>query len=529
MTDGTALYTHDGAALLALAVPTETYRILDGCKLVAKKCFYSFRGLAQVDVPDSIEALEPFAFAATAIASFTAPAALKSIGEKAFFNCSSLVEVTLNEGLTSIGENAFAATGLRRLRLPATIEEIGKAFATRTPVVFSGPDATFGIEEGSSFKVDTAGGLYREDSGERHLVRLLDETCTAYTGEPGTRVIDDDAFLNHAKITEVDLCPGLEVIGKAAFRGCRKLVRIGMVDSVRSVGADAFLDTNIAAFHIPADLDELGESALVTYGAHHGDVEPSLHEVTVAADNGRFYREPGLLLESKADGNARIVLCTGDVDVIRIPPEVDEIAPYAFNGVRGLNELYLSDRIDNVGLRGLAVSCLIDLIHVDLVEPIEGHAYFDLRYPHTDRSAQQMNIALSVPTFVSVAALIEQYDVSILNASGFDVRGGGGMDEYEQCTRILERLLDPVLLTSYNRSMADRILKSHIGDICVSLAKHDDRRAVDALCDLGYLNADNILAVIEKVGVVQDAAMTGYLLELKRMRFQQQDLFDFDL
>ena len=54
------------------------------------------------------------------------------------------------------------------------------------------------------------------------------------------------------------------------------------------------------------------------------------------------------------------------------------------------------------------------------------------------------------------------------------------------------------------------------------------RRSIDALLDLGFLNEGNLYAVIEKVGAVQDAAMTGYLLEAKRQRFGGGGL-DFDL
>ena len=48
------------------------------------------------------------------------------------------------------------------------------------------------------------------------------------------------------------------------------------------------------------------------------------------------------------------------------------------------------------------------------------------------------------------------------------------------------------------------------------------------MLDLGYLTKDNIDIVVERAGDVQDAAMTGYLLEVKR-RFFGSQLMDFDL
>ena len=52
--------------------------------------------------------------------------------------------------------------------------------------------------------------------------------------------------------------------------------------------------------------------------------------------------------------------------------------------------------------------------------------------------------------------------------------------------------------------------------MCVAAARHDDRESVDALVELGYLNREKLLPVIDAVGALRDAAMTGYLLELQR-------------
>lgn len=99
---------------------------------------------------------------------------------------------------------------------------------------------------------------------------------------------------------------------------------------------------------------------------------------------------------------------------------------------------------------------------------------------------------------------------------------------YDQATRLVERLKDPVYLTEVNRAMCERVLRTSIGDICVEAAKHDDRCLMDDLLDLGFVDNGNINEVIDRVGAVQDASMTGYLLEAKRERFGME-AFDFDL
>ena len=533
MTDGAALYTRDGSVLVALAVPAASYAIRPGCRAVARKGFSTFSCVERIDAPEGLEELDAFAFSRTGIARFDAPASLRRIGEKAFFNCAALECVQMREGVASIGDNAFTGTRLRALELPSTVEELGNPLAAGCALTYAGADATFRIAEGTPaspahLKLDSAGGLYREGADGAHLIRLMDPAARSYEVRRGTVAIEAGACANHAQLAEVALPEGLERIGRAAFKACHALMRADLPASLRRIEDEAFLDTSLARLRLPAALEQVGENALVTHGAHHGTAAPSLREVQVDAGNLRFFTSGSLLLERTDRGSARVLLCMGTEEAVRIPAEVDEIAPYAFNDVGGVRELFLSDRIARVGIRGLGIDGLLERIHVDLVKPIAGHESFDICFPDTDRGAQQMMLALSVPDRVDVAVLFEHYDNAIVNASSFDAQSSRGLGLYEQAVRIVARLQDPVFLTPVNRSLCERILRDGIADICVAVAKHDDRKTIDALVDLGFLNADNLYEAIDRIGEVQDAAMTGYLLELKRLRFGRSAR-DFDL
>ena len=71
-------------------------------------------------------------------------------------------------------------------------------------------------------------------------------------------------------------------------------------------------------------------------------------------------------------------------------------------------------------------------------------------------------------------------------------------------------------------------LSLFVAVVCVAIARHDDRSLIDELIELDVLNKDNLLDVIDHIGKLQDAAMTGYLLEIKRRMFQRSAV-DFDL
>lgn len=526
--DGRALYSKDWSIMAALAVPSESYDIHEGCRVLGKKAMSSMACLTQARMPDSLEVIGEFAFAGTSITSFDAPPCTRAILEKAFYGCRDLRSVLLGSGLEIIGQDAFTDTGLSELHVPATVRELEAPLAGGTSVRFSGEGATFSLEKGGTLSADAEGGLYEQEEDGLHFVRLLEENASSYAVRPGTVAVDEGAFQNLAHLVQVDLPAGVRHIGSGAFRGCRALREVSVQEGVESIGAEAFLDTVLEELHLPGSLHDLGERALVTQGAHHGKGGPSLKRIVMGKGNVRFRMEGGMLLESKGDGRERVVVYVGPDEVVRIPETVDEVASCAFNGATSIKELFFSDRIAIVGVRGLAVDAPLEHIHVDLMEPYEGHEHFDIWPPRTDRSEQQMMLALTVPTFVNVEALFEHYDNAIINGSSFDALSESGLDAYEQTIRLIDRLEDPVYMGEVSQSMARRVLITGLERSCLEMARRDDRASLRRLADLGILDATNIDAAIEAVQQTQDASMIGYLLELKRERFGRRS-FDLSL
>ncbi len=526
--DGRALYSKDWTIMAALAVPTGEYAVHEGCKVLGKKAMSGFANLALVSLPDSLEVIGEFAFAHTAVTSFSAPPRLRALLEKVFYGCPHLTQVFLNEGLEILGEAAFEDSGISQLHVPATVREIGPRIADGTRVCFRGDELTFSLEKGGSLFFDGQGGLYRESEQGLRFVRLMDAQAEEYSVLEGTIEIERQAFESARYLVTVHLPEGLKKIDGAAFRGCKRLTRVNVPPSVTWIGGDAFLDTSIEEVTLPGQLVHLGPRALITLGAHHGKGEPSLRRIELHAESERFRMHEGLLLERKDDGFERVVVYVGPQETVHVPDTVNEIAAYAFNGAVRIKELFLSDRITTVGARGLAVDALLEHIHVDMVQPVEGHGFFDIHPPRTDRSEQQMMLALTVPTFVNVEALFEYYDNSIINASSFDAQSESGLDTYEQANRLVDRLEDPVFMGAVSQKMARRVLRDSLFEICLESARHDDRCLLGRLVDLGILNASNIDDAVDAVQRMQDASMTGYLLELKRERFGIRS-FDFSL
>lgn len=527
--DGNAVFAHEGRHVRVLAVPCESYVVPEGCETVEIKAFANHSELKTVTLPQSITTIEEHAFSYSGLESFDAPKALKSIGARAFFRCRHLTQASLNDGLREIGDDAFTGSGLTRLSAPATVETLGRTIASDTELTFSGQDASFTIAPEGILELDSHGGLYRNTPEGKHFVRILDDAVREYTVLDGTVEIEPQAFAHHLHIVEVQLPQGLRIIGDAAFRDCHDLARADFPSSLEEVGSEAFLDTSLERVFIPRSLKRLGESALVTHGAHNGDVAPSLKSIEVEEGSTRFYAVPGLLCERREQGGAHVVVYADGTPSVRIPDDVTAIDPYAFGGVRHLKELYLSTRIHRVGMRGLSVDCLVEHFHVDLEEPIDGHDSFDLYFPDAPRSKHEIQLAFNLSNAIDPMVLFKHYDSAIVNMHEFDRRDKTvEFDVYGQAKLALDRLSDPVLMSNTNKIMLTQIITDNLEDICVACARHDDRDAIDNLLDLGLLTKDNLLPVIDKVGKLQDAAMTGYLLEIKR-RFFNSSAIDFDL
>ncbi len=527
-TDGNAIFTKDGTKLIAMAVHTDEYEIPKGCLEVCEKAFVNNSKLDSIGMPDSIEKIDDYAFMQSGLRSFVAKPSLKEIGNRAFFRCSNLQYVTLTEGLESIGESAFAGTGLTALHIPATVKHLGHDFASNTAVSFSGDAATFGIEPESRLHVDIAGGLYDKQEDGIHLLRFMGQGAEYYEVLPGTRFIGDRAFIRNPTLKKVRLPEGLEEIGRSAFSGCHNLACVNIPSTVKIMAPEAFYDTSIESLEIPECLESIGEFALTTHGALNDSIPPSLNSISVDPNNRRYFVDDGLLCEHLEDGSTKILLYLDVKESVNIKPEVSRIADLAFGGARNLKELILTNRIKKIGRGAFDIDCVIEHIHIYLKEPIDGRTEFDLHFPPTTRSRREITLALGQSERVDVVMLLRHYDDAIINMSDYGGMTAGGFGRYRQAKSILERIKDPVMMTSVKRGLFDRVMKNNIVDICEAIARHDDRDAIRDLIELGYLDEKNLLEVIERVGKLQDAAMTGYLLEAKR-RYFKHDLVDFDL
>ncbi|MBO4352077.1 MAG: leucine-rich repeat domain-containing protein [Eggerthellaceae bacterium] len=528
-TDDICIYSADGSELIALAKPSQCYKVAEGCRRIAVKAFAGAKLLEHVKLPGSVARIDELAFANSGIKTFDCPTGLVEIAPRAFLRCLSLETVHLNDGLRIIGDEAFAGSALKALRVPASVERFGNSVTVRSSVCHAGIDATFSIDGNNrTYFIDEQGCLYRNDSDGVHLVQMLDPTITAYEVNCATTAIDGKAFAYHNSIESIKLPDGLKSIGNGAFRVCRKLQSVSIPDSLESLGTDAFIDTALGQFRIPEKLVDIGRNALVTDGAHHEGVPPALRSVDVDPRNPRFFMHTGMLCR-RTDYGSNVVMFTCSCERVEFPADTIEVEDYALNNAFGIRELHLNARLRTIGVCGLSVMSQIRYVRIDVEKPIEGKTSFVLHFPATTHSVHGFLLALGGLGHLYLPDIMAQYDNCI--ASARDYRAPGKSENasaYEQVKLIIDRLNDSILLTDAGKKRYRMLVVDNIEEICADIARHDDRVAMGQLADLGLLTADNLDTVVVAVNKLQDAAMTGYLLEMKRLRFSAHAI-DFDL
>ena len=102
----------------------------------------------------------------------------------------------------------------------------------------------------------------------------------------------------------------------------------------------------------------------------------------------------------------------------------------------------------------------------------------------------------------------------------FDEEALGAQPDYEVYRYLLTRLLHPTHLEASKRQELEVVLREHLDEACVAFARHDDRKGIDGLADIGFISAENIDHIVEAVSAEGSAPIMARLNELKRMRFQ---------
>ena len=569
-TDGQGIYRKSDNALLALATPLAHYSVMPGTTRICHKAFSNMEGVQHVSLPPTVQVIETFAFFRSGLQDFNAPASLQSIERRAFCSCAQLAQVTLNKGLRSIGEEAFMSTGLTQLDIPCTVDYLSNNFCGVPLVVKNAggeeeaapesdtglpaagarqsdkPESAAGVlvpairiaPDNPYYFVDASQGLYRylphdtsEPQTQLSFEQLLNGSITEYTLDARTVEIAPYAFARQTKLMVVELSENLQVIGAHAFAGCSQLACVEGSQSLREIHDGAFVGTRVSSLYLPATMQHLGKSALLTREGTSFVPPSMIAHVQVNPLCETFFLENYFLCQHLPSGGVAVLLYCGSDRSVHIPACATEVYSYCLVNVEKLYSVETHD-----GVEFYETDCFLNAVVAQNVTiniynaPVQGYTRFVLQYPNnsTGRTAlrqsfytkkTQREIKKPVTTEVLLQRALKLADEAMYWCP----------NTFRLVSYALERLQYPLFLKKDTRERFEPLISRRLDEIVLLFARNNYLQGIDQLFSLGFITSDNVVGLIDAAESAHNVEVTGHLFELRRRYFGYDVMSEFDL
>lgn len=261
--------------------------IEEGIDVILMNMFSGLLEAESVTIPDSVEAIESWAFYGCDFTVVTIPAKVKLIEESAFEDCTSLEEIIFAEDtkLECIENRAFRGTGLKTLTLPASVRTVGaEAFSNcgnLTTLTLQDGLETIGYHAFSDCR-KLRGRIYLSDTIKSagdcfqgcYNIQIFEINTGAYVGSfrdnkiltsvvfgGDANEIVNDMFSGCTALCNVTINTPVKSIGHSAFLGCEALSSIKLPDSLEKIENNAFSGSGITSIVLPDGLTSIQQGA----------------------------------------------------------------------------------------------------------------------------------------------------------------------------------------------------------------------------------------------------------------------------
>ncbi len=305
-----------GSALFSDFMFLEEVVLPEGITAIGDWTFDSCMFLSKIELPDTIKSIGDFAFwGCSSLQEISIPGSVETIGLYAFSNCENLNEIILENGILKIGGSAFErCSSLESITIPESVTEIGY-------------DAFY----------------YCTNLREVEFNAI---NCT-YAGAS-----DDvySAFYGCDKLTDVTIGDKVESIPACFLSQCRKVERIVIPDSVKTIGHHAFwYCDSLIDITIGDNIEEIGGWAFDYTG--YANNEENRRDNLICLD----YCLIGVtgydivVDESITVIQDHVFRSNWNLYSVELPSWMTEIDDYMFDGCYNLRSINIPDGVKEIG------------------------------------------------------------------------------------------------------------------------------------------------------------------------------------
>jgi len=242
--DGDFVYADEQKTILAGYIGSDSIvDIPNQVKIIGIGAFLQNQNLYSVNMSNSVVSIEEEAFRECPNLTYVALSdSITSIGTYAFFNNKKLTSVTIPESVTTIEECAFdACKGISSVIVPNPLASIGSyAFRSIDTLYFAG--SVTGSPWGAKLWVRGTvidGDFVYSDEQKENLVFYRGNDSVVIISDQ-VKVIDEYAFYNKTKLSNVIFPDSLTSIKDYAFYDCVLLSSVSVPNDVNAIGTYAF-------------------------------------------------------------------------------------------------------------------------------------------------------------------------------------------------------------------------------------------------------------------------------------------------
>ena len=298
------VYNVDGTQILSvLESCTGEVHILEGVTEISEDLFRGRTGITSIYLPDSVTAIDAWAFAyCENLKTVELPAGLERLEDYTFWFCESLEQINLPSSLKSIGGCAFLGNALKEIELPEGLNVIGRRAFERNPLTFIRiPASVTQIEEGAfagcsalkNLQNDSSvvllqenGVLYNED-GTVLIGRMADMPAEVVLKE-GLLSIPTNFFMAE-NITSIVIPDSVTSVGYSVFWGCRQLTEVRLSECLTVLESGMFDEcTQLGELYVPSAVTSIDPTAIPDTTVIRS--EPDAYARTWAQENGYVWQ-----------------------------------------------------------------------------------------------------------------------------------------------------------------------------------------------------------------------------------------------